>query len=93
MTQITVAAEAVTSFIDALDDQGYSIDESEMSTTDTMIDEFTAKWGAPHDDVKANDGVTIFIWHELQVAKGKRRGCLCVSAVEGGSVSYFSGES
>lgn len=93
MTQIAVATEVITAFVDAMDSEGLAgIVESNVATTDTTLDEFTTTWGAPHDDITADNGVTIFVWNNLQVAKGKRRGDLYVSAIDGGSLSYFGGE-
>lgn len=93
MTDIVVSSKNVSLFVAAMDDEGLAgIVGSNVAATDTTVYGFIAHWGAPHDYVTADNGVTIFIWNDLQVAKGKRRGDLYVSPVDGGSMSYFGGE-
>jgi len=79
--------ESIEKFETAMDEIGMGIGEEEMAISREPIDNFIARWGQPHE---IENGISI--WHNLQVAKGKRCGDLYVMSTEDGTLSYFDGE-
>lgn len=90
MTQITPTTADIAAALSAFEEAGYALMEANVAATADTVDSFREIWGTP-TDIDADTGVAV--WENIQVRKGARRGDLVVFPIDGGSISYFGGES
>lgn len=58
----------IATFVEAIDDHGYCIDEDRVTATHDEVSDFVEQWGRAHEVV---DG--LHIWYSIQAEKGERR--------------------
>ena len=90
MATIQLNTDQVTQFIQACDQFGHWIDESDVVSTNESVDNFITTWGQA--SIEKTESGDLYTWSNIQTRKGAERGDLMVMPVNGGTVSYFSGQ-
>ena len=73
--------------VDAFDAAGFGVTENNLVAAADSVADFVQRWGKPDS---TRNGMRV--WWNVQTRKGCARGDLVVAEVQGGTISYFSGE-